>query len=99
MLRSPVKTLFSMTLLTGDVLEIVAPVVGSVDTSHTYEVSLQAGTHGWCSPRHRVTFATRVKSALDDVDIARQAIGCHVAQEPRVRNAFDDVANTIHQSS
>ena len=44
---------------TGDVLEIVAPVVGSVDTSHTYEISLQVGTHEQCSPRHRVTFDSR----------------------------------------
>jgi len=31
------------------------------------------------------------------MDGARHVIGCHLTPEPRVQNAFDDVASTIHQ--
>jgi hypothetical protein len=32
-------------------------------------------------------------------DIARHVIGCHLIQETRPRNAFDDLASTINQCS
>jgi hypothetical protein len=32
------------------------------------------------------------------MDIARHGITCHLAQEMKVQNAFDDVASTIHLS-
>ena len=32
------------------------------------------------------------------MDSACHVMGCHITQEIRVQNAFDDVASTIHQS-
>ena len=32
------------------------------------------------------------------MDTACHVIGCHLTQESRVQNAFDEVASTIHQS-
>jgi len=31
------------------------------------------------------------------MDVARHVIGCRLTPEPRVQNAFDDVASTIHR--
>jgi hypothetical protein len=31
------------------------------------------------------------------MDSARHVIGCHLTQETRVQNEFDDLASTIHQ--
>ena len=52
-----------------------------------------------CSPVYEDTIYSRneVRNAFDGVagnglaDSARHATGCHVTQEPSVRNAFDDV--------
>jgi hypothetical protein len=32
------------------------------------------------------------------MDNTRHVIGCHLAQEPRIQNAFDDETSSIHQS-
>ena len=32
------------------------------------------------------------------MDSARHVVGCHLTQQTRVQNGFDDVASTIHQS-